>query len=97
MKHFWLLTALIILFSTPALAQKTVKIGGTVTDENGNPIGRDGYRHSQQPEREIFTEIRKSGQRNGHLLHAGIPNPQTKISTPAGKYQSEHNLTPDEL
>lgn len=38
MKHFWLLTALIILFSTPALAQKTVKIGGTVTDENGNPI-----------------------------------------------------------
>ena len=38
MRHFWLLTALIILFSTPALAQKTVKIGGTVTDENGNPI-----------------------------------------------------------
>lgn len=38
MRHFWLLTSLIILFSTPALAQKTVKIGGTVTDENGNPI-----------------------------------------------------------
>ena len=31
------------------------------------------------------------------LLHAGVPNPQTKISTPAGKYQSEHNLAPDEL
>ena len=60
MKHFWLLTALIILFSTPALAQKTVKIGGTVTDENGNPI-------------ELAT-IRLEG-----------------------KYQSEHNLTPDEL
>ena len=38
MRHFWLLTSLIILFSTPALAQKAVKIGGTVTDENGNPI-----------------------------------------------------------
>ena len=38
MRHFWLLTSLIILFSTSALAQKAVKIGGTVTDENGNPI-----------------------------------------------------------
>ena len=37
MRHFWLLTSLIILFSTSALAQKAVKIGGTVTDENGNP------------------------------------------------------------
>ena len=91
MKHFWLLTALIILFSTPALAQKTVKIGGTVTDENGNPIELATIRL------EIFTEIRKPGQRNGHLLHAGIPNPQTKISTSAGKYQSEYNLAPDEL
>ena len=102
MRHFWLLTSLIILFSTPALAQKAVKIGGTVTDENGNPIelatiGRDSYRHSQQPEREIFAEIRKPGQCNGHLLHAGIPDSETKVSTSAGKYQSEHNLAPDEF
>ena len=41
MRHFWLLTSLIILFSTPALAQKAVKIGGTVTDENGNPMFHD--------------------------------------------------------
>ena len=38
MKHFWLLTAILLTACVPAFAQNSVKIGGTVTDDNGNPI-----------------------------------------------------------
>lgn len=38
MRHHWLLILLTLLSPVPALAQTMVKIGGTVTDENGNPI-----------------------------------------------------------
>ena len=38
MKHFWLLTAILLASSVPAFAQTSVKIGGTITDDNGNPI-----------------------------------------------------------
>lgn len=38
MKHIWILTTFMFMFCTPAFAQSFAKIGGTITDDNGDPV-----------------------------------------------------------
>ena len=69
MKHFWLLTAILLTACVPAFAQNSVKIGGTVTDDNGNPIELVTIRLEG-------TAIGTVSNLKGHCLFWGTPSPK---------------------